>query len=198
MAKRDSTTDLRIKRTQNAIRESFFNLVEEKGFDHISVKDITDRAMISRNTFYLHYEDKYDLLNVICHELMRDLFFKAGKQLRRVQRSELTVESVASIIIKSLNAVDDNKKAYAILFSSSGTDVLNDMLAYISNRFVDLFNDDIDGIDDFSRQYIVSGITGIIKYYALNDVDDIEQKCYALTNIHLGKIIDIANSKKGK
>lgn len=52
MAKRDGTVDLRIKRTQKSIKNAFYELIVEKGFDHISVKDITERAMISRNTFY--------------------------------------------------------------------------------------------------------------------------------------------------
>lgn len=65
MAKRDGTVDLRIKRTQKSIKNAFYELIEEKGFDHISVKDITERAMISRNTFYLHYNDKFDLLNKV-------------------------------------------------------------------------------------------------------------------------------------
>ena len=67
MAKKDGSEDLRIKRTQRAIKDAFYSLVEEKGFEHITVKDITERAMISRNTFYLHYEDKYDLLNKISY-----------------------------------------------------------------------------------------------------------------------------------
>ena len=55
MAKRDGTVDLRIKRTQKSIKNAFYELIEEKGFDHISVKDITERAMISRiYTLSLH------------------------------------------------------------------------------------------------------------------------------------------------
>ena len=64
MAKRDGTVDLRIKRTQKSIKNAFYELIEEKGFDHISVKDITERAMISRNTFYLHYNDKFAQQNL--------------------------------------------------------------------------------------------------------------------------------------
>ncbi|OUS69732.1 hypothetical protein B1748_30735 [Paenibacillus sp. MY03] len=36
--------------------------MEEKGFDGITVKDLTERADINRGTFYIHYRDKYDLL----------------------------------------------------------------------------------------------------------------------------------------
>jgi len=80
MAKKDGTVDLRIQRTQKSIKQAFFDLIEEEGFDHISVKDITARAMISRNTFYLHYSDKFDLLNKICDELVFKLFLGVGKQ----------------------------------------------------------------------------------------------------------------------
>lgn len=39
MAKKDGTVDLRIQRTQKSIKQAFFELIEEEGFDHISVKD---------------------------------------------------------------------------------------------------------------------------------------------------------------
>lgn len=57
MSKRNSgnnpeeKTDLRIRRTKKSIRDAFFELIDENGFDSVTVKDITDRALISRNTF---------------------------------------------------------------------------------------------------------------------------------------------------
>ena len=55
MKRNDKTVDLRIIKTKKAIRDAFLALIEEKGFERISVKEITEKAMISRNTFYLHY-----------------------------------------------------------------------------------------------------------------------------------------------
>ena len=198
MGKKDGTVDLRIKRTQTAIRASFFELVEKKGFEHISVKDITEGAMISRNTFYLHYADKYELLNKICDDLMRTLFFRVGKQLRRVQKNYFTPESVATIISLGISAVDSDKEAYKVLFNGSNGDVLTEKLKPVISRILDLFTDDIGGVDVFSREYIVSGIIGLIKYYATHEIDDIEQKCQYFTGLHLGKIIEFANEKREK
>lgn len=59
---KNSAIDRRIVRTKIAIREALVSLIEEKGFDALSVKDITLRADINRGTFYLHYRDKFDLL----------------------------------------------------------------------------------------------------------------------------------------
>ena len=56
------SVDRRIVRTKLAIREALVDLIDEKGFDALSVRDITERADINRGTFYLHYRDKFDLL----------------------------------------------------------------------------------------------------------------------------------------
>lgn len=194
--KKDGTVDLRVKRTQRAIKDSFFNLVEKKGFEHISVKDITDGAMISRNTFYLHYADKYELLNKICDELMRTLFFRVGKQMRRVQKSHFSEESVASIISRGIVAINSDKTAYRILFNGSSSDILTEKISCVVRRCLDMFVDDIGGLDEFSSQYIVSGMIGIIKYYTTNDVHDIDQRCLTFTKLHLGKIIEYADEQR--
>ena len=194
--KKDGTVDLRVKRTQRAIKDSFFKLVEEKGFEHISVKDITDGAMISRNTFYLHYADKYELLNKICDDLMTTLFFRIGKQMRRVQRSHFSEENVASIISRGIVAINTDKAAYRILFNGSSSDMLTEKISSVVRRCLDMFVDDIGGLDEFSSQYIVSGMIGIIKYYTTNDINDIDQRCLTFTKLHLGKIIEYADEQR--
>lgn len=63
MIYQDKIVDRRIARTQNLIQDALVSLMEEKGFDALSVKDISVRANINRGTFYLHYRDKFDLLD---------------------------------------------------------------------------------------------------------------------------------------
>lgn len=64
----DGKTDLRIVRTRAAIRSHFLDLLLQKNFNEITVKDITHAANIGRGTFYLHYEDKFDLLDKVMQE----------------------------------------------------------------------------------------------------------------------------------
>lgn len=64
-------TDRRIVRTKKDIKETFIALLAEKSFEKISVKDITEHANINRGTFYLHYLDKYDLLEKLEEELFQ-------------------------------------------------------------------------------------------------------------------------------
>lgn len=69
--------DPRIIRTRHLLRDALVSLIDESGYDSITVQDITDRATINRATFYLHYRDKHDLLisstDDILHELITNL-----------------------------------------------------------------------------------------------------------------------------
>jgi len=69
----DQPTDRRVVRTKAVIRHALTELIEEKGFEALTVKDITTRANINRGTFYLHYRDKYDLLQQSEQELIEGL-----------------------------------------------------------------------------------------------------------------------------
>ncbi len=65
--------DLRVIRTRDAIRNALVDLIEEKGFEAITVKDITDKAKINRGTFYAHYQDKFDLMTKCQEEIMQEM-----------------------------------------------------------------------------------------------------------------------------
>src|SRR5579871_2834589 len=54
--------DRRIARTKKLLGEALISLMLERDYDQITVQDITDRANLSRATFYLHYGDKEQLL----------------------------------------------------------------------------------------------------------------------------------------
>jgi AcrR family transcriptional regulator len=60
--------DKRIVRTRKWLSQAFLELLKERGFQAITVQDITERAAVNRATFYAHYEDKYHLFNSIIDE----------------------------------------------------------------------------------------------------------------------------------
>lgn len=68
----DKRLDRRILRTRQMLREAFLSLLIEKGYDFLSVQEITDRANLGRATFYLHYRDKADLLKECLDALVSD------------------------------------------------------------------------------------------------------------------------------
>ncbi|CAK1241436.1 AcrR family [Fructobacillus fructosus] len=65
--------DVRFSKADQAIRQSFIDLLKVKKFDRISVKMIIDKAAINRSTFYAHFLDKYDLMDQLQEELLDNL-----------------------------------------------------------------------------------------------------------------------------
>ena len=66
--------------TKNEIKQALISLLEEKNFNAVTVRDITERAQINRGTFYLHYLDKYDLLEKCEQEIFED-FEEIGQMM---------------------------------------------------------------------------------------------------------------------
>lgn len=63
-------SDSRIIRTKQLLRAAFMELLRAVGFEKITVQSLITKAGISRGSFYLYYEDKYDLLNKIEDEIL--------------------------------------------------------------------------------------------------------------------------------
>src|SRR5689334_23385755 len=71
--------NVRLKRTQKLLREALIVLIEERGFDTLTIGELTERAMVSRAAFYRNYQDKYDLVEQIFEETMSILFEAIGE-----------------------------------------------------------------------------------------------------------------------
>lgn len=67
------TVDRRVQRTRQLLRDTLMALILERGYDAITVQDITDRANLGRATFYLHFKDKEELLTTSLMEIYDDL-----------------------------------------------------------------------------------------------------------------------------
>ncbi|WNC12278.1 TetR/AcrR family transcriptional regulator [Brevibacillus brevis] len=65
--------DRRIQKTQEALRNAVIELMSDKNFDEITIQDISDKANVSRGTIYLHYMDKYDLLDKLIESHINQL-----------------------------------------------------------------------------------------------------------------------------
>lgn len=68
--------DQMITRTRLLLKEALIELIEEKGFEGITIRDLTSKANLNRGTFYLHYRDKYDLMEKIQEEILQGFLNK--------------------------------------------------------------------------------------------------------------------------
>ena len=73
------------KKTKKIIRDAFLQLLQENTFDTVTIGDITKTAKINRGTFYLHFQDKFDLLN----QIEQELFYNLGEHIDALQGHEV-------------------------------------------------------------------------------------------------------------
>lgn len=86
--------DPRVRRTRSLILTAFEALLAEKGFESISVQDVTERAQINRATFYAHFPDKYALLDYfISQAFMREM------EKRTLSACHYSPENLRSLIL---------------------------------------------------------------------------------------------------
>lgn len=62
--------DKRILKTKRNLKNTLIELLNEKTFEQITVKEICERSQTSRITFYTHFADKYELLDSIFQEYL--------------------------------------------------------------------------------------------------------------------------------
>jgi AcrR family transcriptional regulator len=78
MTTAEAKLDPRVVRTRKLLKESILALLTEKSFEEITIQDITDRASLNRVTFYLHYDNKMDLLQHASYEILDELVESYG------------------------------------------------------------------------------------------------------------------------
>ena len=87
--------DPRVKRTHQLLVQAFVDLIKEKGFQAISVQDITARADINRATFYAHFADKYALLDYYIRQGFRQEINKRMLDACQFSRENLRLLIIA-------------------------------------------------------------------------------------------------------
>jgi AcrR family transcriptional regulator len=108
--------DRRAVRTRRALRDALIALILEKGYDAITVQDITDRADLNRGTLYLHYRDKLDLLLSSSTEIYEEL----AAQLTPISPENLTMDIPERHLLLIYQHVAANADIYRVLLGDYG------------------------------------------------------------------------------
>jgi len=78
--------DRRQQRTRRLLKAALISLILERGYDDLTIQDITDRADVRRATFYLHYATKDELLAQVLAAMFDELVAQIGPWWRRLAR----------------------------------------------------------------------------------------------------------------
>lgn len=100
--------DPRIRRTRQLLQDALRKLLEQKGFDDITVQDVTEVATLNRATFYAHYPDKFALLE----ELIRVSFLQRLGE-RNVQFDGTCSSAFKAIILTVCDYLQELQRSHS-------------------------------------------------------------------------------------
>lgn len=166
--------------TKEKIKEAFIDLVHEKGFEAMTVSDIARRCDINRGTFYLHYVDKYDLMNKLEEEVMFDLeaiILKDSGQKEAEESLELIpydeiLEALVYVkgefdFVKAIASPGGDPNFMQTLKSIIGQ--LIDIKVKQSNRVKFEKIEKLDVPEDYAIEILLSSIVGIMTLWIKKD-----------------------------
>ncbi|MGI6157927.1 MAG: TetR/AcrR family transcriptional regulator [Saccharofermentanales bacterium] len=172
--------DRRSRRTAIALRQSLIELLLEKPLRDITIAELTERADVSRTTFYLHYHNLYDLFD----EMERDIYeqFEAminlsldgeGNDMVHAYVNERGTE-ILPIMEQVFQFIYDNPDLSVVLLHNPDSTFLDKVLSRCHvvtlERVRRMHRDEI--IRRHARHYsvlITHALRGLIEYWIATD-----------------------------
>ena len=177
--------DLRVIKTQTTIENALIELIEIKGFSKIKMVDIAKYAQVNRNTIYLHYESKEDIVISILRKAYGEPAFL--ENLQKITNSHATKKDVKNFFTSVLDEIENHIELYRILLTDPN---LNGYLNRILRSFRDGALNHFQKTDSnrIKIEYIITGIYGVLSRWVVYAVGTKEELAIELTDLLIGDI----------
>lgn len=160
--------DRRITKSQDAIKKALIELMSEKSFNNITIQDISDRANVNRGTIYLHYADKFDLLDKIMEEHINNMgnFCESATEMDFIEST-----------VHCMEYFESNYLFFSTMLASEGA-------PYFRNRFltfnIEEFKNDVDitkgknhgQSEDVIVHFVANAYVGVVEWWLKNGMPD--------------------------
>jgi AcrR family transcriptional regulator len=164
-----SNKDRRVQRTHKLLRESLFSLIQEKGFEKLSVQDIIDHANVGRATFYAHFDNKEDLL-LSGFDALRVFLKKRQSEALSSERS--VDERIFAYSHDLLSHIDEHRHLFRAMSGERSHAVVQNALHRLT---IDLVRGDLKAMADQRDspgaiaealvEFIAGGLFGLLMWW---------------------------------
>jgi AcrR family transcriptional regulator len=157
--------DRRILKTQESLKKAVIELMTEKNFDDITIQELAERANVNRGTIYLHYQDKFDLLDKLI-----DIHIN---KLNEMDKWACELNWVDALV-PYFEYFEKNYLFFSTMLASKGTP--SSFRTQLLASFMEGFQGEIDResnknadlSDDVMLQYAGTAYVGVIEWWIRN------------------------------
>ena len=157
------TEDRRARRSKRMLKQGLSELLREKKFNKISVKEITERMDMNRGTFYLHYPDTHALLESLESDMLADAQKMIDEYLPEIDGT--TLQPVFEPVLDYI--VEHKDICFALFTDNSAGAFVEKLYDLIYSNCTDTIRAKYHSGSDEQLSYLVSfityGLIGLIK-----------------------------------
>lgn len=172
--------DLRTRRTKQCIESATLDLIEMKGFANIRIVDIAERAMVNRNTIYLHYESKEGIVMSMIDKAFKENWKSFNPE--SLWNKRLNKQKIYKMYLLLFDTLKSNIELYRIVLTDSS------LSGYLDKKVVQIKNALFATMKSTKRnnigiEYVVNGVYGAIQKWIVYDVGTIEENARILSEL---------------
>lgn len=157
-------------RTRKNITTALIELMRTRDFEDISVKDICERAMVTRATFYKYYEDKYHLVRSFVEDCKTNIIDAHLKNFEYKSPKELYIK-IAELC---LDFFTKNEEDFCMFINHSFNFRLTNLLIDTVNSYVEEFMRMQGSQEDYQTpisvlsHFLTGGLVQLVIYFVQN------------------------------
>lgn len=160
--------DRRVIRTRQLLRDALMALILEKGYEAVTVLDITERANLGRATFYLHYKDKEELLIKSLEQLFDELVATLEP------KTEQSIMDGAPIRLVFEHAAA-NRELYLVLLGAEGSGkIYRQIQAYmvkdVTARFLPILPEKRPFSNNLLANHLAGSLLNLVLWWLENEM----------------------------
>ena len=153
----------RTRLTKLMFRKALAELLAEKHISQISIRELCEKAELNRSTFYLHYQDVYDLLEEIESEIASE--------------ADQAVDFKPENQVRFLKYLKENREYYRLLLTNSDHNFMRRYHEKVLNRLMEIMDLNVSRKkQEYILNYALEGSMCIVRKWAENGFMESEQE----------------------
>ncbi|NBD28171.1 TetR/AcrR family transcriptional regulator [Paenibacillus glycinis] len=157
-------SDRRIKKTREAIHQALIALMAEKSFEHITINHISEKADLNRGTIYLHFADKYDLLDQ-CMQARLD----AMATFCTLSRPGEEDTDIARSLLPMFRYFEEHYAFFSSMLADKGITCFRERLIHmVQNGLIERLLTEAsnrEARDEVAVQFMASAYVGVVEWW---------------------------------
>lgn len=161
-----------VRRTKRLLKTSLIDLLQTKDITKISVSELAEAADINRGTFYLHYQDIYELLDEMENDIVDDFLAISHKH-----REELEQDILFPVLQDFLIYISENAKVCLTLLKVENHNAILMKIRRVLqeqcfHNWKSVTENKGEGNYEYYISFLMSGYVGMLEYWLKNGMKE--------------------------